>query len=453
MKRKLIVRFSAFLFALALGAIAALPSAALTPSWAPSSAYKASTYYQNLTKLPRTGDKAFDTVAVALSQLDYREGNSQSAFGGKSAGSGNFTEYNYAFGKIGGTYGYAWCAAFVSWCLEQADAANSAGGLFASCTLWVERLTELGQYSPRQGGYSPKSGDLIFFKSAGVARASDHVGLVRYVKNGRVYTVEGNASNRVSLRDYKLTDAYIVGYGRPRYNSAVKLSKSALSVEDKASGFYTVTYDFLNVRSAASASSTKRGTLDKGDMVRVFEVKNGWGAFYYKDKIAYISLEHADFTSPLSYRVTYYANGGEGAPSGFSYFSIDTASADARTPTREGHYFVHWQDEAGRNYLAGAALPQGDLKLTAVWEPIPVTEVEPPEGGAPDDGITPETGMENGEFDAFAPDSDAHVEEQAPPPRDNRAARVAAGAAVGVLTATLLVLWAKKRFFDGAEEE
>ena len=53
-------------------------------------------------------------------------------------------------------------------------------------------------------------GDLIFFRSAGVARASDHVGLVRYVQNGRVYTVEGNASGQVMLRSYALSDTYLL---------------------------------------------------------------------------------------------------------------------------------------------------------------------------------------------------------------------------------------------------
>ena len=213
---------------LLLFSVTATPLAALTPTYTVSGTYKSSKYHKNLEAVTKTGDAAFDTVAAALSQLDYREGNSKADFNGENnSGSKNYTEYNRAMGTIGGSYSYAWCAAFVSWCLDVAGARDSAGGKFTSCTLWVDRLRELGLYSTRASGYTPKAGDLIFFRSAGVTRASDHVGLVRYVKNGRVYTVEGNSSNKVALHDYALTDTYIVGYGKPRY-TGTPLSKTAL---------------------------------------------------------------------------------------------------------------------------------------------------------------------------------------------------------------------------------
>jgi hypothetical protein len=119
MKRTRLTRWIGFLLSLTLFSLAALPAAALTPAYPITGSYLSSTYHENLLKLPRTGDRAFDTVAVALSQLDYHEGNSTADFDGENRnGSRNYTEYNYAFGQIGGTYGYAWCAAFASWCLE-----------------------------------------------------------------------------------------------------------------------------------------------------------------------------------------------------------------------------------------------------------------------------------------------------------------------------------------------
>ena len=84
---------------------AALPAAALTPAYSITGPYLSSTYYQNLVNLPRTGDKAFDAVAVALSQLDYSEGSSTAGFHGTANGHANYTEYNHAYGQIGGTYG------------------------------------------------------------------------------------------------------------------------------------------------------------------------------------------------------------------------------------------------------------------------------------------------------------------------------------------------------------
>lgn len=453
MKRTRLTRWIGLLLSLTLFSLAALPAAALTPAYPITGSYLSSTYHENLLKLPRTGDRAFDTVAVALSQLDYHEGNSTADFDGENAkGSRNYTEYNYAFGQIGGTYGYAWCAAFASWCLEQADAASAAGGLFASCTLWVERLQSLGQYSTRLSGYTPKTGDLIFFRSAGVARASDHVGLVRYVKGGRVYTVEGNSSDRVSLRDYALKDAYIVGYGKPAYRSSFSVPKTALECEDTVVGWYTVTNDFLNIRASASSSAGKRGVLDKGDMVRIVSIKNGWGAFYYKDKLSYISLDYADFTSPSSYRVRYDAAGGENAPATTSYFSMESASVSAKEPTREGYLFLGWQDGAGKRYAAGDALPLTDTALVAVWELIPVAE----EPTAPEEPDAPSgEGSAEGEGDEFlAPVPGDRAPESLDPdastsPAEDSAAEIAAGVAVSLLTASLggwwLYVWQKRR--------
>ena len=444
MKRTHKLRWIGLLLSLTLFLVAALPAAALTPAYPITGSYLSSTYHENLLKLPRTGDRAFDTVAVAMSQLDYHEGNSTADFDGENGGgSRNYTEYNYAFGQIGGTYGYAWCAAFVSWCLEQAEAQSAAGGLFASCTLWVERLQSLGQYSTRASGYTPKAGDLIFFRSSGVTRASDHVGLVRYVKGGRVYTVEGNSSDRVSLRDYKLSDTYIVGYGKPVYGSAYSLPKTALECEDKTVGWYTVTNDFLNVRAAASSSATKRGTLARGALVRIVSIKNGWGALYYNGKLSYVSLDYADFTSPSSYRVTYDGAGGENLPASVSYFSMENALVSEREPTREGYSFLFWQDGSGKQYVAGDPLPQKDTALVAVWELIPVVE-EPPVPPQPDE---PQQGADGGgtedEFLAPVPGDNAFptLDPVAPPMDQTNAAEIAAGVCVGLLTASLGGWW------------
>ena len=446
MKRTNILRWIGLFLTLSLFTASALPAAALTPSYPITGTYLSSTYYENLLHLPRTGDRAFDAVAIALSQLDYHEGNSSADFDGENKGGyRNYTEYNHAFGQIGGTYGYAWCAAFVSWCLEEADAADSAGGLFASCTLWVERLRELGQYSTRSSGYSPKAGDLIFFRSAGVSRASDHVGLVRYVKGGWVYTVEGNSSDQVSLRRYALSDTYIVGYGRPRYNSPYQLPKTALSCEDVVTGWYTVTNGFVNIRAAASSGSTKRGELKKGEMVRIIRIQNGWGSFYYQEKLAYISLDYADFTAPLGYRVTYDAAGGTGAPATHTYFSMEEGFVSTTHPKREGYTFLGWEDAAGKRYAAGDLLPLGDVALIAAWEAIPVVEEPQPEDIPPDtevEEVLPESGSSE-EFLHPVVGGTANTESETRPlpSTDNRKATIAAGVVVGVGTAALGGVW------------
>ncbi len=423
---------------------AALPLAALTPTYTITGAYKSSQYHQNINAITKTGDIAFDTVAAALSQLDYHEGNSKNDFNGKnSAGTKNYTEYNRAIGTIGGSYSYAWCAAFVSWCLDVAGAKDSAGGKFTSCTLWVEKLQELGLYSTRASGYTPKVGDLIFFRSAGVSRTSDHVGIVRFVKGGRVYTVEGNSSNKVSLRDYALTDTYIVGYGKPKYGGT-PLAKSALSLEDTATGLYTVTNDFVNVRTSPSASSAKLGTLTRGALVEILEIKNGFGKIAYNEKAAYISLDYADFTTPVFYTVTYTAESAKNCPPAFSYFSFEATTASKTVPTREGYAFLHWVGSDGKVYKSGDALPQGNLKLTAVFEAAPVTEdarpqapsapnTAPPVSPPAADGGMSDTGTLGENIPQNVPQSTAK-------------AAVEAGTVSGVLAASVALWWYARKF-------
>ncbi|MBE6595480.1 MAG: CHAP domain-containing protein [Ruminococcaceae bacterium] len=417
----------------------ALPTAALTLPYTATGAYRNSTYHKNLTQLTETGDEAFDTVAAALSQLGYREGNSTAGFHGGSAGSGNYTEYGRAFGKVDGTYGYAWCAVFASWCLRVAGAGDSAGGGFSSCSLWLAHLREEGLYSSRASGYRPKPGDLVFFRSAGAGRASDHVGVVRYVKDGRVYTVEGNSSNQVAARDYALTDTYIVGYGKPRYGGEA-LGESALSMEDAVAGFYVVTNSFLNVRAAATTSSKKLGSLSLGQVVAVTEIASGWGRISYGGSAAYISLDYADFVSPLQYTVQYQADEKVWED---QYFSFDIQTAQA-APEIAGSSFVGWEDAVGRRYGVGEALPAGDLKLTAVYEVLPV-EPEP----RPEEPSTPPEASP--ELPETAPEEVPPAEEQlpeAPPPLmepDPRAA-VHAGVVSGIFSAVLGIWWYIRRF-------
>ncbi len=427
---------------------AAIPLAALTPTYTITGAYKSSQYHKNIETITKTGDAAFDAVAAALSQIDYHEGNSKADFDGEnSAGSKNYTEYNRAMGTISGSYSYAWCAAFVSWCLDVAGAKESAGGKFTSCTLWVERLQELGLYSTRASGYTPKAGDLIFFRSAGVSRASDHVGIVRFVKGGRVYTVEGNSSNKVALRDYALTDTYIVGYGKPKY-TGTPLSKTALQLEDSAAGLYIVTNDFVNVRAAPAATTTKRGTLYRGALVEVGEITSGWGKITYQGKDAYISLDYADFVTPVFYTVTYTAENAENCPPAASYFSFEQTAASATEPQREGYRFLHWESADGKTYMAGDALPQGNLALTAVFELLPVIEEPTPEEPPiTDEGITntpDDDTVEEPVTDTGTPD--APLPEEIPSTTSRAKAAAEAGTVSGVLAAAVGLWWYIKKY-------
>lgn len=356
-----------------------LPAVAATPAYIPSPAYQKAGFCQNLANLPLCGDGALDTVAVAMTQLGYHEGGSTAAFDGASTTStGNYTEYNFALGRIGGSYSYPWCAAFVSWCLRQADAADAALGQFASCTLWVQALQKNGLFKARSTGYLPSTGDLIFFRSAGVERASDHVGLVRFVENGRVYTIEGNASNAVTLRDYAVGDAYIVGYGTPRYNG--RLAFSPATMQGKVCGVYTVTAETLNLRKEPASASARVALLQRGTPLAIREIKNGWGRVEGQGLSGWVKLAYTALCAPLCYTVRYRV---EDKVTEAACVSIKTAFTPQTVPEKAGERFVCWQDEQGVQYAAGAGLPHKTLLLTAVFAPLESQQTRDEESAPP----------------------------------------------------------------------
>ncbi len=87
---------------------------------------------------------------------------------------------------------------------------NSAG---AGCKCSAQYYDAAGRFY-RSG---PEPGDQIFFGTDW--DHVDHTGLVVAVKNGRVYTIEGNTSNMVAERNYPLDGGGIFGYGRPRWGN------------------------------------------------------------------------------------------------------------------------------------------------------------------------------------------------------------------------------------------
>ena len=114
-----------------------------------------------------TGETAGENVAlVAKSQIGYTQ-------------SGRNYEVDDAGGKHGYTrygawYGYPyseWCAMFASFCLHYAGVAQADVPYAAGCAYWTERLTDAGLYRDA-GGYTPKTGDLVFLIQTATARAT-----------------------------------------------------------------------------------------------------------------------------------------------------------------------------------------------------------------------------------------------------------------------------------------
>ena len=322
MKRRVIQILSALLCSLTVFSCFAVNSSAAAFSYKSaangvSSAYKNSRFYKNLTQIQLTGDGVTDVLAVALTQVGYVEGTNEQGFGGTQGGGGNYTEYTYNMGKVG-SYSYAWCAAFVSWCLLQSGCTtqNTQGAWCRNhegdknyiwrevgCYRWYNQLKRFGYGHAADGKYTPKSGDLVFFES------SEHIGIVRYAKDGMVYTIEGNTSKSgfnaegggVFCKSYKITGGQLRGFGALPYKVNNNASKVDYSGAKPSTGLWiseTEKYLYPDTKMSNSSSYTR---IPKGTAFVVTKIlsKDCFEA-KYDGKTGYISVNSA---SPI-YQIT-----------------------------------------------------------------------------------------------------------------------------------------------------
>lgn len=114
-----------------------------------------------------------------------------------------------------------WCAAFVSWCANQAGAGDIIEKNGGCENLYKDVISAGGKVVT-----TPKPGDLIFYHKNGAAKTKYcHVGIVVKVNKKSVETVQGNVAKKVwntlKATSYQLEDEtknYTIVYVRPNYN-------------------------------------------------------------------------------------------------------------------------------------------------------------------------------------------------------------------------------------------
>lgn len=114
----------------------------------------------------------------------------------------------------------AWCADFVSHVVKEScqKTGKTLPSGFGSTS--VEGLRQWGKnngcYLQTAGATNKtqliaqnvKKGDVIIFKENG----KSHTGIVTDISNGKIYTTEGNTSNKVAQRSYSINDSTISGF-------------------------------------------------------------------------------------------------------------------------------------------------------------------------------------------------------------------------------------------------
>lgn len=165
-----------------------------------------------LKEVTLTGKWPKDLLAVAASQLDYRE-----------------SKQNVVLLEDGSVMGYTrygawyeapyidWSAAFVSFCTHYAGV--DALPKDSSCESYLSRLEELGLLRTPMD-YLPKPGDIVVLNTDGDEETkADHLGIVsELLKNdaGELTVVKvlvGDANDQVRYLTYDILSGMILGYG------------------------------------------------------------------------------------------------------------------------------------------------------------------------------------------------------------------------------------------------
>lgn len=140
----------------------------------------------------------------------------------------------------------AWCAEFITWCVDQADQRYGLsllgdlypryGGSKDGAPYFMKKgrfISDDGKLPTREkqwligsdsymanNGYIPYPGDYIWFYYYSRKQGTDHVALVEGVSQDtdgtvKIHVIEGNNPDRVQRAVYALTDKRIYGYGTP----------------------------------------------------------------------------------------------------------------------------------------------------------------------------------------------------------------------------------------------
>ena len=160
----------------------------------------------DFTRVPVSGGSRPGRVALSAAAEEITAGAGE--VGGNNQGS-YVRKYLHGLAPQGSS----WCAGFVSWCFSQGPA-----GIPFPYTVGARAL--LGEFKRRGwaaapgSGYAPAPGDIVVWWRERLEGWLGHIGLVHQVRDGILYTVEGNHSPRVQGFSYVLSRMEkLLGYG------------------------------------------------------------------------------------------------------------------------------------------------------------------------------------------------------------------------------------------------
>ena len=235
--------------------------------------------------------KKKECVDLAVSKIGYKEGKDNWTI---------FAEYFDTPKKDGGAWQYfntkkqnsAWCSLFYPhWVMchalgiEETRKALGEPSAKNNCGAGVKYLYD---YMKAKGliiddAKDAQPADVIFLNTS---TKCGHVGMVEYVKDGKIHTVEGNKSNKVGRGTYSVNSKSIYAIGRidwskfpddkPEPTPEPKPAKlqPAKYMNPAFNGTWEVTASSLNLRYGAGTDYPIITSMPKGKKVRCYGYYN-----------------------------------------------------------------------------------------------------------------------------------------------------------------------------------
>ena len=129
-------------------------------------------------------------------------------------GNGIAKKYTKKFEPVFGTGRFPWCAAFVTWCVENMLSVYTDDGdlpincptgyTWALCEAWQKWGQAKGYYSDWTQNDGPERGDIILFDWDGATFPDtdfeDHMGICVKVQDNRYHCAEGNVRDQTAMK-------------------------------------------------------------------------------------------------------------------------------------------------------------------------------------------------------------------------------------------------------------
>lgn len=226
-------------------------------------------------------------LQIANEEVGYLEKASREQLGEKTANAGdkNYTKYAEEMDALnvynGKKNGYPWCNVFIDWCFYKAVGLDRTRelliGFSAGCTQdynWFKSANQIVT--------EPQVGDLVFFGK------TSHIGIIEKIENGKIYTIEGNTSNKAELiinggqvakKSYDINSENIHSFARPKYNEneVQETPKEENKTENKPE--QQITYSLIKIGSKGNlVRIAQERLLVKGYKLPKYGVDGDFGA-------------------------------------------------------------------------------------------------------------------------------------------------------------------------------